>query len=155
GAVRDRLGLQVTGEGQNALVEQLSGVKTLRGIVEVLEALLRGDAHASNGAVAAAVPEPPAATASRVERYVVGVDAVPPPTPAGVGGAERTFAITRDEHGVAQHLAGILERHGARARVLEAGEALGAVDGLIHLATLVTASSGAVRELFTLAREAA
>jgi acyl transferase domain-containing protein/NAD(P)H-dependent flavin oxidoreductase YrpB (nitropropane dioxygenase family)/short-subunit dehydrogenase len=161
GAVRDKLGLQVSGQGQNALVEQLSGVKTLRGIVDILEQRLRGDADtpaaAAKEATAAPPPEPPPPSGppSRVERYVVDVDPVAPPTPSGVALAGRTFAITRDAYGVAQHLADTLARHGAHVRVVGQGEPIGQVDGLIHLATLGAGSPDAVHELFTRAREAA
>jgi NAD(P)-dependent dehydrogenase (short-subunit alcohol dehydrogenase family)/acyl carrier protein len=170
GAVRDRLGLQVSGEGQNALIEQLSGVKTLRGIVELLEQRLRAGGGAVAAGQAPAADDGPAsgqvsanghsgsqapAPASRVERYVVDVDPVAPPTPTGVALAGCTFAITRDAHGVAACLADTLARHGAHARVVGPGEPLGEVDGLIHLATLGAASPDAVHELFARARDAA
>ena len=159
GAVRDKLGLQVSGEGQNALVEQLSGVKTMRGIVAILEARLRGDAAPAAPPVQAtpASPEAPRQSeppVSQVERYVVDVDSTAPPTPTGIGLAGRTFAITRDALGVAERLVQILAGRSAQARVVEPGDALGTVDGLVHLATLGAESSGAVQELFVRAREA-
>ena len=170
GAMRDRLRMPASADGASALVEELATVKTLRQIVQILDARMVRDAAlepsgATNGAHAngrangresatQVDARPTERPPSLVERYVVELDSVGPPTPSGVALEGRVFAITPDALGVAPRLAELLVRHGAEARVLQPDDALGEVDGLLHLATLGADSPDAVRSLFTRAQEA-
>lgn len=150
GAVRDRLGLRLGDETSTALVERLAAVKTLRAMAALL------DEHTSGGGDSAEAPDEkaaPAAEPATIGRYVVDVESLPRAL-NGVVLAGRAFAIVPDELGVAAAVAALLEREGARARILEPGEALGEVDGLVHLETLVAATPEAIRSLFVRAKEA-
>ena len=154
GAMRDKLHLQLPNQGPSTLLEELALAKTMRGIVQLLEARMSqpGTTVATKVGAPGAPPSEPAP--SSVERYVVELDSIAPPTPSGVSLAGRVFAITPDELGVAPRLAELLARHGAEARFVQPGDELGKVDGLLHLGTLGADSPDAVRSLFTRAQQA-
>src|SRR5262249_30372377 len=90
-----------------------------------------------------------------VGRFILSPTPLPPPT--GDHGViyNRTFALTRDDGGVADELAALLRARGAHVRVLAPEEALGKADGLIHLEALAAAPQGDPRKsLFARAKEA-
>jgi acyl transferase domain-containing protein/NAD(P)H-dependent flavin oxidoreductase YrpB (nitropropane dioxygenase family) len=150
GAVRDRLGLRLGDETSTALVERLAAVKTLRAMAALLDEHTAGGGDSAEASDEKAAPPAEPAT---IGRYVVDVESLPRAL-NGVVLAGRAFAIVPDELGVAAAFAALLEREGARARILEPGEALGEVDGLVHLETLVAATPDAIRSLFARAKEA-
>jgi acyl transferase domain-containing protein/NAD(P)H-dependent flavin oxidoreductase YrpB (nitropropane dioxygenase family) len=157
GAMRERLGLRESGDAANALVEELATAKTLRGIVKLLEA--RGIGAGAAPARPAVPPPPPDPTPPSVrpaslERYIMELDSVGPPTPSAVSLAGQRFAITRDRLGVAEALARLLARQGAAPRVVAADEPLADADALVHLATLDADAPEAARALFARAQEA-
>jgi acyl transferase domain-containing protein/NAD(P)H-dependent flavin oxidoreductase YrpB (nitropropane dioxygenase family)/acyl carrier protein len=118
--------------------------------------------HASNGSSGSHGPigssgvggKPRAGEPPPIRRYVLELARVPSPAPGGASIAGKWFAITPDRKGVAATLAGLLERHGARARLIAPGDHLGKTDGLVHLET-IAGDSLAVRSLFSRAKEAA
>ena len=127
GTLSERLGLAAAEGERSQMVEELARVKTMRGIAAWLDQRAGGPA------------EPDAdASAPALGRYVLALEPLPlaAPAPAPEGIAGKTFAITDDGRGIALALAELLAARGARARVVAIGEAVGAVDGLVHLASL-------------------
>ncbi len=165
GILSERYG-QLLGDTPDEALEELATIKTLRGILEWLES--RNGA----GAAPAEAPVPAAANGTRADTNGTPADAGrEEPLPAAVGryrlevrpagapemdgGIEgRSFAVTRDGRGVAEALVGLLSDRGARARVVEDGEALGEVDGVVHLAPLAMPQPATLFRLYELAREA-
>lgn len=164
GALAERIGLprQLDGAGESA-VEELSRIKTLRGIVDWItsrepapDAPPSGDRAAALPASArpvAPAPAPvPAQTPARApagrDRALVRppvrhrVEASPTGPPVTGDPAEvlagRTFAVVEDELGVGPALTALLESHGARVRTVPADQPAGAegVDGLVDLSAL-------------------
>ncbi|HUP18744.1 MAG TPA: SDR family oxidoreductase, partial [Gemmatimonadota bacterium] len=171
GTMSERVGLEeLLGDARDDAMEELATIKTLRGIVEWLESRTADGAEEASPADTAPAPDyvAPAAAPSAeghtvngaspvartVERYRVEVRETPPPaTDGGIEG--RSFAVTRDGRGVAEVLVSLLTQRGGRARVVEEDEALGSVDGLIHLSALSPSTRPAsVLRLYDLAREA-
>jgi acyl transferase domain-containing protein/NAD(P)H-dependent flavin oxidoreductase YrpB (nitropropane dioxygenase family)/short-subunit dehydrogenase/acyl carrier protein len=151
GAVRDKLHLAVNGQPTNGLLDELAAVKTLSGMAALLDARIKG-ANGSNGAPPAKAPDP--APPASIRRYVVEVAPVAAPAPGGASLEGKRFAITPDRQGVATKLAEMLERHGARARLVASGDRVGKTDGLVHLET-IAADPLSVRSLFSRTKEAA
>jgi acyl transferase domain-containing protein/NAD(P)H-dependent flavin oxidoreductase YrpB (nitropropane dioxygenase family)/NAD(P)-dependent dehydrogenase (short-subunit alcohol dehydrogenase family) len=89
-----------------------------------------------------------------LERRIVKVQTLPPPSMMNVRLAGKRFAIVTDARDVGQHVAVLLAREGAEAKLVGASEPLGAVDGLIYLPTLNQVTKNAVQELFARAQEA-
>jgi acyl transferase domain-containing protein/NAD(P)H-dependent flavin oxidoreductase YrpB (nitropropane dioxygenase family)/NAD(P)-dependent dehydrogenase (short-subunit alcohol dehydrogenase family)/acyl carrier protein len=164
GTLSERIGLdELLGDARDEALEELATIKTLRGIVQWLESRtgngkppaaetaadeLPGAAEPVNGGDPAAGEEP-----APVSRFRVEVRSTP--APAMDGGIEgRAFAVTRDGRGVADALVSLLAARGARARVIEDGEALGEVDGLVHLSPLDAPRSDTVLRLYDRVREA-
>ncbi|MEV5572823.1 SDR family NAD(P)-dependent oxidoreductase [Spirillospora sp. NPDC052269] len=149
GELADRVGLAAAGARlDEAVVEQLAGIKTIGEIVAWIGARLTPSVNGSapKAAVAAAEtaadtappsPEPAGEAVVPPVRQVVRLEGLPAlPTPEVVPGRfdGRVFAIVDDGCGIALELADLLEQQGAQVRTsLEAGEAC---DGLIHLAAL-------------------
>ncbi|MFN2383640.1 MAG: SDR family NAD(P)-dependent oxidoreductase [Gemmatimonadota bacterium] len=160
GALNETMGLAARfGNGGDDLVEELAGVKTLRGIETwISERLARTEPAETEPAEtepAETEPAMPAADAAPLGRYRLEVQSAPPAVPNGVDVRGRTFALTEDGRGVATALAALLRARGAEVRLAPPGSPLGAVDGLIHLAPLA-ADGGPddVKALFRLAKEA-
>ncbi|MFE0190120.1 SDR family NAD(P)-dependent oxidoreductase [Streptomyces sp. NPDC058989] len=147
GALADRIGLPQDADGAaESVVEELSRVKTISGIVERITAATPEPAP-EPPTPPEALPAPPAAPAPATSsaagrpptRYLVDVAPLGPPAsrpPAEVvAGAE--FAVVEDGQGVALALTALLESHGARVRTVPA-ERLAQVtaDGVVDLSAL-------------------
>jgi acyl transferase domain-containing protein/NAD(P)H-dependent flavin oxidoreductase YrpB (nitropropane dioxygenase family)/NAD(P)-dependent dehydrogenase (short-subunit alcohol dehydrogenase family) len=155
GALAEKLGIAAAGggDGRGELVEQLSRVKTLRGIATWLDDRL----GTATPAAPAAAPAPQLAAARpSVRRFVVRAEALPPAVPNGFKLDGRRFIITRDDKGVAGALALLLVGRQAKVEVVDhAPAAPGAVDAVIHLAPLSAAGTADHRkDLFELSRVA-
>lgn len=124
--------VQAVGTDPDALVEHLSTLKTLRAIVDWLEAAAPRQAEESGPSQ---VP---------LSRYVVRDVPTPAPSaPADLTG--HVFLLTDDGRGIAGALADRLRRRGAEARVIDfatfdpaavSGAGTPAVDGVVHLRPL-------------------
>ena len=172
GTIGERLHLAKDGNGVSSMLDELASAKTLSAMASILAARTQrssessrasADADAGAGAPAASrEPAPPDATpAARgtvpvVLRYVPEVALASPVGPNGSSSSIQgmLFAIAPDCLGIAPKLAELLERQGARPRLLEANESLGEVDALVQLETIAAESPGAVRALFARAKEA-
>ncbi|WP_407288629.1 SDR family NAD(P)-dependent oxidoreductase [Streptomyces sp. BP-8] len=130
GALADRIGLSQDADGaMESVVEELSRVKTISGIVDRIVAATPALAP-EPPATAEPVPGPPdlpaptttSAAGRPPTRYLVDVAPLGPPAsrpPAEVvAGAE--FAVVEDGQGVALALTALLESHGARVRTVPA-----------------------------------
>ncbi len=164
GKLRDRLHLKLAGaEGQSEAMEQLAGVKTIRGIAEWIEARRASEPMmtlpaAINSIVPPArhvsiVPAVSVVPPSRVERFVLELGELPPAVASAADIRGRRFAITKDQRGVALKLAALLEARGASTQIVDSASILEKVDGLVHLAPLV-GNDESTKELFSLAKSA-
>jgi len=184
GELREQVGLEPPpGASEEQVVEELAAKKTLREIIDWLEANQgsRASEASANGDVVAPSPateivDVPARGSQRMEavevdaepvpalgRYVLRPRKAPPAVANGVTLEGKRFALTDDGRGIATALAGILADRGAHTRIIEPGAALDdgdggddrPVDGLIHLAGLAPgADHETVKHLFELARTA-
>ncbi|HJR52740.1 MAG TPA: SDR family NAD(P)-dependent oxidoreductase, partial [Gemmatimonadota bacterium] len=178
GALNEQTGLaEKLGDQRDELLEELAGIKTLRGIVAWIEqrstepagtpiaiaengsahGAQNGSAHgAQNGSVHAAqnglAHAQNGAAALRRFRFEVR------PAPATRNGARldgRAFAIIDDGLGVAHALSDLLARLGAKATILHPDCEFGRIDGLVDLSRLSPASGpDDVKRLFRLAKRA-
>lgn len=143
--------------GQTAM-EQLTGIKTLGGIVEWIVNALRADGK--NG-VGATVVEPPAVPMSREAPYgarievprsaLIAVDAPLANSQAVRFVPDRVFLITDDGHGVAQAVAEQIHRQGGRAVLVRLGGGNGVVEQGVYQANL--ADPAVVAELVASVRQ--
>ena len=151
------------GDRRDELLEELAGIKTLRGIVAwieersaspVVDAAPRStNGSAATGATNGSTPvavEPGALRRFRFE--------VRPTGPAERNGARlegRSFAITDDGRGVAAALAELLGALGASSEIVGADASLDRVDGLVDLGMLAPDSGPEdVKTLFRLVKRA-
>jgi acyl transferase domain-containing protein/NAD(P)H-dependent flavin oxidoreductase YrpB (nitropropane dioxygenase family)/acyl carrier protein len=160
GTMSEKLGLKlVQKDGQSEAIEELAGVKTLRGIATWLDKRVNGGAPPPAALAPKAAREADAAPASlppeSVSRYVLALETVPAAVPNGVTVNGKRFAIVDDGRGVATALAALLESRGATARVMTGGDPLGKVDGLIYLASITSDAPASLKTLFALTKEAA
>ncbi|MET9609715.1 SDR family NAD(P)-dependent oxidoreductase [Streptomyces sp. NPDC006512] len=168
GALADRIGLprQLDGAAESA-VEELSRIKTIRGIVDWIaarEPAAPAATPAGGGAVedpvrpAAAEPRPGAALVRRPVRLRVETAPAGPPRAGDPGEAlaGRSFALVEDGLGVGSVLAALLESHGARVRTLPAETPADTegVDGLVDLSALRPGLDPALPEAFARLRGA-
>ncbi len=168
GLLSERLGLGMGRGGASAdLIEELSQVKTLRGIARWLEA--RDANSAAKATVIAETPPaelPPGRVVAdeipleTVRRFVLRRAPLPPAVPNGFKLDQRRFLITDDGRGVAVALAKLLTQLGAVAEVVAkrppSAESPAAIDGVIHLGMLAPHDGEDPRAaLFELARAAA
>ncbi|MFT7623722.1 MAG: acyl transferase domain-containing protein/acyl carrier protein, partial [Myxococcota bacterium] len=168
GALGEQLGLaDEDGGARDEMIERLSGIKTLRGIVEWLDEKNSRAASADAPVVDAVAPLQlgPAAEPELVgvedaievpplSRYVLRVEDAPTVS-AGTDGIEgQTFAIVADRAGVADSLRGLLERRGADVTILEPGQTPGLIDGLIFLYALTPNGVDPAKALFEAAQAA-
>ncbi|MFD3807034.1 SDR family NAD(P)-dependent oxidoreductase [Streptomyces sp. NPDC058619] len=167
GALADRIGLpQDPGGSTESAVEELSRIKTLRGIVEWVTSRaaatgpppvpdVRPDpapparpepapaAVVVVAPVAAAVTAPAVAPVSRLR-----VEVRPAPAPAGSPGALRglRIGIVGDGQGVAPALGGAVRAHGAEVHLL--AEAAAGYDGIVDLSALRAGAEPVLPEVF-------
>lgn len=136
GQLSARLGIE-GGSDKDAMLEQLSGLKTLRAMIAWLEQRLPQ-----------APPPPPAPAAQAkapgipLERYVLRRQDAPPTVRAGINLAGKQFLISDDGLGLSAKVAALLQAQGATTRVVDFPSAiaipadLDQIDGLIHLWSL-------------------
>ena len=183
GVIRDQLGLGKANGSQDVL-EELTRAKTIKQLVDLLEAQVRANATVGEAQTedtpaepseqtkaevaqatsvtspaptpsSAAAPGQPTAVTTAVRRYVVEVQSVAPAKQVnGLAVAGRRFAIAPDKLGVARALLEILRSRGAEARLIEADEEIGDIDGLVLLDTLSTDLSDSARSLFQRIKQA-
>ncbi|MDP6930667.1 MAG: acyltransferase domain-containing protein, partial [Planctomycetota bacterium] len=157
GVLNDRSGLaaKLGGGDQDELVEELASIKTLRGIIEWLER------HAGDVEEKQVVTGPVVEQASKehaeplpdkVSRFVFEIERVAPAQRNGLVLSDKVIALTRDDSGIAEVLAAVLEKAGARVHWASADTPIVEVDGLVHLASL--RSSGGPEEVKALFRHA-
>lgn len=135
-----RLGTGRSTADRDAALESLAALKTLRALIDSLEATSR----TSRPVTGMSVKDPGSATAvpGAIERFRLRSVALDMPVARATGLAGNCFLITEDGQGISQELAARLEHQGARVLVLEftadlrASGDLESVDGLIHLASL-------------------
>ena len=169
GALNERTGLsERLGDQRDELLEELAGIKTLRGIVAWIEERTEGTDTQGSVAPAAGPEAPPAeavettATASptpaaeaRLQRFRLEMRAAPLAPRNGARLDGRRFGITEDGRGVAGALARLLGDHGARAEIVGEDGSVEELDGLVHLAGLSPDSGPEdVKGLFRLAKRA-
>ncbi|MFE5805826.1 SDR family NAD(P)-dependent oxidoreductase [Streptomyces sp. NPDC056491] len=154
GALADRIGLpQDPGGTAESAVEELSRIKTLRGIVDWVTSRTP-DAPAPAPALAPASgsaphPQPAPPPLSRLR-----VDLLPLPVPGGSPEAlrGRRIGLVEDGQGIALALGTALEALGAEPTVLPAAAA--GFDGLVDLSALRTTSEPVLPDAFPGLREA-
>ncbi|HET7693028.1 MAG TPA: SDR family NAD(P)-dependent oxidoreductase [Gemmatimonadota bacterium] len=164
GALNEQTGLaEKLGDQRDELLEELAGIKTLRGIVAWIEdrSVASGpvDVGERNGYAAARNGSAPSAasngSAAGLRRFRFEVRPAPLPARNGTRLDSRAFAIIDDGMGVADALSGLLEDLGANAAVLGAQADFDRIDGLVDLSRLSPASGPEdVKRLFRLAKRA-
>jgi len=144
GVLTDQLGLARTGAAlDESVMEELSQLRTLRGIVDWITSRTGTPAQAT----------PP----HRTRRYLVEVAALPPltgsPDASLVG---RQVAIVGDGVGIALELSVLLERRGAKVRLLSPDQPteVRGTDALIYLAALDRGRAPVLPDGFTALRDA-
>ena len=175
GALAEQLGL---GEGRGGdrdyIIEQLAARKTLREILKWLENSLNSGADtpskASTPTLMVTPAEAPAqavaevkATASHAQvpsalitrRFIPVIQPIAPATADPGLLAGKRFLVTEPKSRLGQEIIAALNRQGASARGIEAGQALPPCQGLIYLGALRKPNGAEpVKELFDLAKEA-
>jgi acyl transferase domain-containing protein/NAD(P)H-dependent flavin oxidoreductase YrpB (nitropropane dioxygenase family)/NADP-dependent 3-hydroxy acid dehydrogenase YdfG len=167
GLVSEKLGLKLVATGtRSQIIEELATVKTLRGIADWLVGRLEGRSAIANepitlptlqapsDASSPSLEAAPISTRAPVERYLVEVRQVAQAKPNCVTVSGKTFAIVPDDRGVAAALAEILKARGAEIKIVNEGDVLGRVDGMVYLGTLGSDSSDALKQLFSRAKDA-
>ncbi|MFJ7777459.1 SDR family NAD(P)-dependent oxidoreductase [Streptomyces yangpuensis] len=151
GALADRVGLLRApgpdGSAESA-VEELSRIKTLRGIVD------RVTSHTTDGSATAPAPEPsapapapaPEPSTPPVTRLRVDLSPLPPADgdPATLHGLR--IGIVEDDQGLAPALGAALEALGAEPRILPTPEP--GLDGLVDLSSLRAGAEPVLPEAF-------
>jgi acyl transferase domain-containing protein/NAD(P)H-dependent flavin oxidoreductase YrpB (nitropropane dioxygenase family)/NAD(P)-dependent dehydrogenase (short-subunit alcohol dehydrogenase family) len=162
GLVSEKLGMKLVASGtRSQIIEELATVKTLRGIALWLDGRISGApatikevAVPAAGGMAPSIESAPVSTRGPVERYVVEVRQVEHAKPNCVTVAGKMFAIVPDDRGVAEALSEMLKARGAETKILDEGDALGRVDGMVYLGTLGSNSADALKQLFSRAKDA-
>jgi acyl transferase domain-containing protein/NAD(P)H-dependent flavin oxidoreductase YrpB (nitropropane dioxygenase family)/NADP-dependent 3-hydroxy acid dehydrogenase YdfG len=163
GVLNERVGLaDHLGDDRDELLEELSSLKTLRGIQEWIETRTGLGAEAGTGSAGDGSSRHVQGTRETsdeasgdgpVERFRLELRPAPLPSRNGVDLEGATFAITDDGRGVARALQALLTERGANPRIVSGDDDPGAVDGLIHLAPLAAGNGpDGVKVLFTLAK---
>ncbi|MER6250449.1 SDR family NAD(P)-dependent oxidoreductase [Streptomyces sp. NPDC001584] len=156
GALADRIGLPRDPGGGSAesAVEELSRIKTLRGIVAWITARTpaapTGPTGPGNGPLPTPAPDPrPAAPVSRLR-----VDLVPVPAPDAAPETLRglRIGVVEDGQALAPALVAALDAHGAVPTVLPSAEP--GFDGLVDLSALRTTADPVLPDAFPGLREA-
>ncbi|WP_314246661.1 SDR family NAD(P)-dependent oxidoreductase [Streptomyces kutzneri] len=153
GALADRIGLPQDPDGggsAESAVEELSRIKTLRGIVAWITARTPAAPTGSgNGPLPAPVPDPRAAApVSRLR-----VDLVPVPAPDAAPETLRglRIGVVEDGQAIAPALVAALAAHGAVPTVLPSAEP--GFDGLVDLSALRTTADPVLPDAFPGLRE--
>ncbi|MEU4353412.1 SDR family NAD(P)-dependent oxidoreductase [Streptomyces virginiae] len=153
GALADRIGLpQDPGGSAESAVEELSRIKTLRGIVDWVVGHAPGAPTAEPQPTAPA-PTPPPGTPP-VTRLRVDLCPVPPADgdPASLDGLR--IGIVEDDQGLASALADALEALGAEPQIVqEAGDGAG-LDGIVELSSLRAGTEPVLPAVFRSLRDA-
>jgi NAD(P)-dependent dehydrogenase (short-subunit alcohol dehydrogenase family)/acyl carrier protein len=156
GRLAERLGVD-PGQHKDAVLEQLSALKTLRAMIEWTDAHIGGVAETPAATPAAS---PANDTAFPLQRYVIRQRDARPLGGKVLDLTGQHFVITDDRLGIAPVLASTLEACGALVKVVEFAELETSpdipsrIDGLVHLWSLNPASRVCdVKRFFTLARE--
>lgn len=157
GQLMGRLGIEESGN-RDAMLEQLSALKTLRAMIDWMEGQVGG--ATAPAPIVSPAPAQAEGPAWPLRRYVLRERDAGPAVPGAVKLSGRRFLITDDGLGVAQHVAAALVARGALARIvdfrdLESGSfEPGRVDGLLHLWSLNPASGiDDVKRFFAVARD--
>lgn len=158
GQLMAQLGIEESGN-RDAILEQLSALKTLRAMIDWMEGQVGAEAaEKSSGPVSKLQSAGPAWP---LRRYVLRQRDAHPAIPGATNLAGRRFLITDDGLGIAQMVGAALEARGALPRIVDfrklqsAPAAAGRPDGLIHLWSLNPASHvDDVKPFFSLARDA-
>ncbi|MBT2481033.1 SDR family NAD(P)-dependent oxidoreductase, partial [Streptomyces sp. ISL-94] len=156
GALADRIGLpQDPGGSAESAVEELSRIKTLRGIVDWVVTHAPGAPAAEPAAASAAAPasaSAPAALPGTTPMTRLRIDLLPAPAPAADAAAAPTLlrnlriGIVEDAQGVASTLAEALRDLGSEVQLLPAAEP--GFDGVIDLSALRPAAEPVLPEAF-------
>ncbi|MEO7111656.1 MAG: acyltransferase domain-containing protein, partial [Polyangiaceae bacterium] len=161
GLVSEKLGLKLVASGtRSQIIEELATVKTLRGIAIWLDGRINGPATLKRVEAPTApdttpsLESAPISTRGPVERYVVEVRQVAQAKANCVTVAGKMFAIVPDDRGVAAALVEILKARGAETKIVNEGDVLGRIDGMVYLGTLGSDSSDALKHLFSRAKDA-
>ncbi len=154
GVLTDRLGLAGAGAAlDESVMEELSRLRTLRGIVDWITRRLGTPASVTPPGTAPPGTAPP----GRARRYLVDVAALPPLAGSpDVSLAGRRIAIVGDGVGIALELSVLLERRGAMVRLLasdQPAEVTG-TDALIYLAALDRGRAPVLPDGFAALRDA-
>lgn len=154
-----RLSLDDAVGDKDEAMETLASLKTLRAMVDWLQ----GQAVADGGeSIAEVVADDDEDTADRIalSRYVMKVTQADGAVKGTMAFKDKRFLITDDSLGIATQLKQLLDLHGAEVEILDFGEntfsleKTGAIDGLIHLASLnPEARVRDVKRLFNLVRQ--
>ena len=164
GALNEQTGLaEKLGDQRDELLEELAGIKTLRGIVSWIEerstanepvhvGVGNGSAPIRNGSAPSAVSN---GSTAALRRFRFEVRPAPPAPLNGTRLDGCAFAIIDDGMGVADALSELLGGLGANAGVLRAEGEFDRIDGLVDLSRLSPASGpDDVKRLFRLAKRA-
>lgn len=176
GALAEQLGLgDGRGGDRDYMIEQLAARKTLREILKWLEKSLNGGADTSSAAsstqtATAAQPVAPAQVPAQAMAPSAGTEGsaalmtrryVPVIQPIGPADADpgllagKRFFVTEPASSLGRELIAALNRLGAIARGLEAGQALPPCQGLVYLGALRKPNGiEPAKDLFDLAKEA-
>jgi acyl transferase domain-containing protein/NAD(P)H-dependent flavin oxidoreductase YrpB (nitropropane dioxygenase family)/NAD(P)-dependent dehydrogenase (short-subunit alcohol dehydrogenase family)/acyl carrier protein len=159
GQLASRLGIE-SGAEKDAMLEQLSGMKTLQGMIERLEQR-QAAAAAAPEAVSSSIADAQSKISSiPLERYVLRRQDAPPAIPSRLDLSGKQFLISDDGLGLAARFARLLELRGATATIVDFPSAtaipagIEQIDGLIHLWSLNPASRlRDVKRLFAVVRD--
>lgn len=160
GALSETVGLGGSLDAdQDTLVEELAAVKTIRGIVALLESR-----EGASDKGAKQLPEPASEvidvqTTQHVPipltRYLLNLVDLPPAARNGHALDNKTFAITPDSKGVCEVLCRELSAQGAEVRIVSGDDDVTDVDGFISLATLsINVPEQTVKSLFNHIKQA-
>jgi malonyl CoA-acyl carrier protein transacylase/NAD(P)-dependent dehydrogenase (short-subunit alcohol dehydrogenase family)/acyl carrier protein len=132
---------EILGHARDQL-EKLANMKTLRQMIQALEAQLHSPATPAPEPATAVAVEPKSPLDQNVRQYLIRVEEAPLPLhPESAPSLEgRRIAILRDGKGIAEPLAGFLSEAGAQVKLVSVGEEAPsdeeAVDGLVLLSLL-------------------
>ena len=153
GLLTDQLGLATGSTLDDSVAEELSRLRTLRGIVDWIVNRLGCRPPASDGCAIPVQDSP----AQRARRYLV--EATPTPVPAGpsvMSITGRRVTIVGDGGGIALDLSVLLEQHGAEVRLVGVDQVTqkARTDALVYLAALDRGRAAILPDGFIALRDA-